>query len=59
MGALRGVVQYEIDVPLSRLVRMIGRDRWMLTRWGIPDRPASITPYVPASITSGEIVNAL
>ena len=33
--------------------RMIGRDRWMLTRWGIPDRPASITPYVPASITSG------
>jgi branched-chain amino acid transport system ATP-binding protein len=28
--------------------RMIGRDRWTLTRWGIPRRPASIAPYTPA-----------
>lgn len=33
--------------------RAIGRDRWTLTRWGIPARPASIAPYVPASIRSG------
>ncbi|MEI2733342.1 MAG: branched-chain amino acid ABC transporter ATP-binding protein/permease [Rhodoblastus sp.] len=29
--------------------RMIGRDRWTLTRWGVPERPATIAPYVPAS----------
>lgn len=28
--------------------RMIGRQRWTLTRWGIPERPAHITPYAPA-----------
>ncbi|PWC39789.1 branched-chain amino acid ABC transporter ATP-binding protein/permease [Azospirillum sp. TSO35-2] len=29
--------------------RIVGRDRWTLTRWGIPDRPASIPPYRPAA----------
>ena len=29
--------------------RLIGRDRWTLTRWGVPERPATIAPYTPAS----------
>ncbi len=30
--------------------RLIGRDRWTLTRPDIPLRPATITPYVPARV---------
>ncbi len=33
--------------------RVIGRDRWTLTRWGIPARPATIEPYVPALTKAG------
>jgi ABC-type branched-subunit amino acid transport system ATPase component/ABC-type branched-subunit amino acid transport system permease subunit len=30
--------------------RLIGRDRWTLTRPDIPSRPAAIVPYVPARV---------
>ncbi len=34
------------------LQRLIGRDRWTLTRWGIPDRPQAIATYAPAPTAS-------
>jgi ABC-type branched-subunit amino acid transport system ATPase component/ABC-type branched-subunit amino acid transport system permease subunit len=38
--------------------RVIGRNRWTLTREGIPGRPARIEPYRPALATSASVDRA-